>query len=79
MRVKCLGLVPGTYCPHVLGEGRMDDFKRMIAKYGGVGYAVDNLGAILVQNGEVSALRCNDGVFVRRINRVRREIVEADL
>ena len=34
IRVKGLGLLPGTFCPHVLGENRLEKFAKMM-KQGG--------------------------------------------
>ncbi len=79
MRVTCMGLARGTYCPHLLGEGRLDDFAGMIGKYGGVGYGVDNCAALLVLNGEIKALRSQPGVVVKKLWREKGVVNQMDL
>ena len=63
IRVRGLGLLPGTFCPHVLGEKRLDNFKAMIDRVGGVGYGVNDGTALLVQGRTACAIGDPDGVF----------------
>jgi dipeptidase E len=79
MRVSCLGFEMGTYCPHVLGENRLEGFREMMRKYRGTGYAVDNLGAIVVIDGKVGALRCETNVFVKKLVWSRGTLAETDV
>jgi dipeptidase E len=50
IKVRCLGLIKGTHCPHfnseTLGVKREDNFKRMLQKRGGLGIAVDDNAAL---------------------------------
>jgi len=49
IRVRCLGIIPATACPHVHSEDRMEHFQAMIAKHGGLGLAIDDHCAIAYQ------------------------------
>lgn len=42
IRVRGLGLIPATGCPHHDGEQRGESFRRMIARDGGIGIALDD-------------------------------------
>ena len=79
MRVSCLGFVKGTYCPHVIGEGRLDNFRSMITRYGGPGYAVNDCGAILIEDAKMRPLRCDTGVVIKRLTRRSGHLREVDL
>ncbi len=46
IRVRGLGIIPATCCPHVLAENRIKHFQRMIATRGGIGIGIDNDCAI---------------------------------
>lgn len=48
VRVRGLGLIPATHCPHYHAEHREEDFSRMIATHGGLGLALDNNVALEV-------------------------------
>jgi dipeptidase E len=48
VRVRGLGLIHATHCPHYHAEGREQDFTHMIATYGGLGLALDNNAALEV-------------------------------
>lgn len=51
INVRGLGFIKGIHCPHynseTLGVSRKNDFKKMIAKTGGMGIAIDNNCAIV--------------------------------
>ncbi|MEK9166880.1 MAG: peptidase E [Patescibacteria group bacterium] len=55
IKVRGLGFLKGIHCPHYNGRtlriARRTSFKKMIAKTGGIGFAVDN-GCALVYEGE---------------------------
>jgi len=46
IRVKGLGIIPATCCPHVMAEDRIRHFQRMIGRRGGTGIGIDNDCAI---------------------------------
>jgi len=46
VRVRGLGLLPGTFCPHYHKESRERSFQELIARKGGAGFACDNNTAI---------------------------------
>lgn len=62
IRVAGLGLLPGTFCPHVLGENRLDNFRAMMARKGGVGYGVDDGAALHVRDGVAKPIGKKGGV-----------------
>jgi dipeptidase E len=51
IRVRGLGILSGTFCPHVLAENRMHNFESMMRKVGGTGYGVNDGSALLVKTG----------------------------
>jgi dipeptidase E len=46
IRVKGLGWINATHCPHFHAEKREKDFEKMISLYGGIGIALDNNTAL---------------------------------
>src|SRR5437588_7959792 len=63
IRVKGLGLLPGTFCPHVLGENRLEKFAKMMAKHGGLGYGLNDGTGLMVHNGNISVIGDRKGAF----------------
>lgn len=61
IRVKCLGILPFTACPHCLSEGRMEHFKSMMKKNSGVGIALDDCTAIEIVDDQFRILRSKEG------------------
>lgn len=61
IRVKCLGLLPFTACPHCLKEGRMEHFIRMMKRNGGTGIALDDCTAIEIVGDQYRILRSKEG------------------
>jgi len=76
IRVRGLGLVPGTFCPHVLGENRLHSFSEMMAKFGGVGYGADDGTALVIKYGAVCVMGDPKRVF--RVTREGAERVSAE-
>jgi len=75
IRVKGLGVIPATCCPHVLAEDRIDHFKHMIARRGGIGIGIDNDCAIAWLGDQYRVMTARRGAKAFRIVRVRGEIV----
>ena len=50
IRVKSLGIIKTTFCPHYLKEKRDAHFRKMISKFGGKGIACDDCSAIEIRN-----------------------------
>jgi dipeptidase E len=48
VRVRGLGLIDATVCPHYRAEKRVTDFRQMMQRRGGVGIALDNNCALVV-------------------------------
>lgn len=61
IRVKCLGILPFTTCPHCLKEGRMTHFIKMMKKNGGVGIALDDCTAMEIKGNQFRILRSKAG------------------
>ena len=79
MRVSGLGFLKGTYCPHFIGEGRDNDFRAMMRKYGGVGYGIDNGAALVWEAGKFRAIRIAPEVVANRLAVRRGRLVEEPL
>ncbi|GMV99312.1 MAG: hypothetical protein AMXMBFR84_04510 [Candidatus Hydrogenedentota bacterium] len=72
--VKGLGMLPVTACPHVMGERRMESFRALIHKRGGVGIGIDDHCAIAYVGNTYRVLRTHIRAkaytVVRRLNQV---------
>lgn len=79
IRVKCLGLLPFTACPHYDGEGRDKSFQEMIARDGGIGIALDDCAAFEVHDDQYRIITSRDGAGAYRVERVGGEVVQTQL
>lgn len=75
MRVKALGFLGGTFCPHYRGEARDKDFPYMIATYGGVGIAADDCAAVIYRNGTCTVLSSRDDARAYKLYRQKGSVV----
>ena len=80
IRVRGLGVIPATCCPHVLAEGRLGHFEGMIRKRGGIGIGIDNDCAILWRGESCEVMRVRRDAQAFRVSRrrgeVRTEVIE---
>lgn len=67
IRVRALGLVPATYCPHYHKEKREKLFLRMMARTGGMGLAADNNAAIQILSDRLRVLRSHPRAQAYRV------------
>ena len=79
IRVKCLGMLPFTGCPHYDGEGRDQSFQTMIAKEGGIGIAIDDCAAFEAEGDQFRILSARPGAGAYRVERVRGQIVQTPI
>jgi len=79
IRVKCLGLLPFTACPHYDGEGRHTNFQAMIVRNGGIGIALDDCAAFEVHDDQYRIITSRDGAGAYRVTRVRGKAVQTPL
>jgi dipeptidase E len=79
IRVKCLGLLPFTACPHYDGEGRHTTFQAMIAREGGTGIALDDCAAVEVEGDRYRIITSRDGAGAYRVERVRGQAVQTPI
>ena len=75
IRVKCLNILPFTACPHVLAEGRLAHFQKMISKTGDQGIALDNCAAIEVVGDQYRIIRANTDAKAFRVFKRGREVI----
>ena len=76
IRVRGLGLIRATGCPHYDAEHRDRTFEPMIARHGGVGIAIDNNCALEVVDGRYRIITSRASAGATRLIR-RRGRVEA--
>lgn len=69
LRVRGLGLIEGTGCPHYDGEKRDTSFIAMIRRIGGVGLAMDNGAALEVADGRWRVVTSLKGAGAYRLTR----------
>lgn len=79
IRVKCLGIVPFTGCPHYDGEGRDQSFQKMIARDGGIGIAIDDCAAFEVEGDRFRVQSARHGAGAYRVERVRGQVVQTPI
>lgn len=79
IRVKCLGLLPFTACPHYDGEGRHKTFQAMIARDGGIGIALDDCAAIEVDGDRYRIITTREGAGAYRVERIRGKAVQTPI
>ncbi len=75
IRVRGLGIIPATCCPHVLAEDRIDHFQGMIGHRGGIGIGIDNDCAIAWLGTRYRVLTTRQGAKAFRIVRSRGKVV----
>jgi dipeptidase E len=75
IRVRGLGLVPATFCPHYHAEGREDDVARMVAHRGDTVVACDNNTAIEIHGSRWRVFRSRRSGKAYRVLRVRGRVV----
>lgn len=79
IRVKCLGLLPFTACPHYDGENRDKNFQALIAREGGIGIALDDCAAFEVIDDQYRIITSRDGAGAYRVGRVRGQAVQTPI
>lgn len=57
IRVRGLGFIPATGCPHYHEEGREGSFERMLNRFPGWGIALDNGAALHIRGNQYRILR----------------------
>jgi peptidase E len=76
VRVRGLGLIGATGCPHYDGEHRDRSFRAMIAKVGGLGIALDDGAALEILDGRTRILTSIRGARGYRVRRVRGKVMQ---
>lgn len=79
IRVRGMGLLPITGCPHYDGEGRDRSFQAMIIRSGGVGIALDDRAAIEVHDDRYRIIAAGDGPRAYRVARHRGGAVQTPI
>jgi dipeptidase E len=79
IRVKCLGFVPFTLCPHYLKEKRDEHYKNMIKRVGGMGLALDDCTAMEIIDDKYRIISSKKGANGFRIIKKGKNVVEEKL
>ncbi len=79
IRVKCLGLLPFTACPHYDGEDRDKNFQAMISREGGIGIALDDCAAFEVVDDQFRILSARDSAGAYRVERLGGKVVQTPI
>ena len=74
IRVKCLGILPFTACPHYLQENRSKNFQNLMMKKGGTGIALDDCTAIEVIGDDFRILRSRKDAQAFRVFKKKGQI-----
>jgi len=76
IRVKCLGFIPFTLCPHYLKEKRDKHYKAMIKKFGGMGLALDDCCAIEIIDDKYRIISSRKGANGFRLAKKNGKVAE---
>jgi len=79
IRVRGMGLLPATCCPHYHAESREESFAELIGKHGGVGIALDNNAAIQVLGDTYRVLASRESGRAYRLQRLRGKVERREL
>ncbi len=79
IRVRGLGLIPATGCPHVLADDRMTHFQAMLWKRPGSGIAIDNDCAIAFVGNEYRVLAARRGAKAFRLHKIDGTLVTREI
>jgi len=79
IRVKCLGFIPITLCPHYLKEKRDKHYKAMIQKVGGMGLALDDCCAIEIIDDKFRIISSKKGANGFRLIKKNSKVIEEQL
>jgi len=80
IRVRGLGLLPFTACPHYHTEpGRPASLRSMIRKYGGIGLGIDNKAAFEVVNDTYRVLASSPEAKVYLVRRTKGKVREVEV
>ena len=79
IRVKCLGILPFTACPHCLKEGRMEHFVHMIKRHGGTGIALDDCTALQIAGDQFRILRSKQGAQAFLVSKLQGKVITTPL
>ena len=75
IRVRGLGIIPAAHCPHYHSQERRLGFPTMIAKYGGVGIALDGQCALVCQDDSYRVLSAQAGAGAYRLRKRKGEVI----
>lgn len=83
IRVKGMGLINATICPHYNGETKGKPraywFKQMIAKKGGIGIGLDDNSALAMVNGKYRILTSQKNAHAYLVYRRKGRVVEKEI
>lgn len=79
IRVKCLGLLPFTGCPHYDGEDRDKNFQAMIAREGGIGIALDDCAAFEIIDDRYRIIISREDAGAYRVERIRGKTIQSEI
>lgn len=69
IRVRCLGWLNLTACPHLDGEKRLENFTRLMQKHGGMGLGIDDCAALEVIDDQCRVIASREGARAYRVFR----------
>ena len=75
IRVRGLGIIPATHCPHYHGEEGRQAFPEMIGKYGGAGIAVEDNCALVCRDDRYTVLPARAGAAAYRLHKHKGEVI----
>jgi dipeptidase E len=79
IRVRGLGILAGTFCPHFDSEERREHFPEMIRRRGGMGFAVEDCCALVIRGSEWSAVASRPGANAYWVYKRKREAIVEEI
>jgi dipeptidase E len=78
-RVRGLGLLDLTFCPHYDSEKRDKDFRAMMLYWGGIGIGLDDNAALEVVGRQFRIISSREEASAHRIHRSKGKVVTEDI
>lgn len=74
IRVRGLGWINLTGCPHLDGENRLENFSRMMSKHSGMGLGIDDCAALEISGDQYRIINSQAGARAYQVYRQRQAV-----
>lgn len=78
IRLRGIGIIPATVCPHHTSDERRLGFRKTIGRYGGVGIGLDDCCALVLRDGVYSIAASREDASAWKLLKVNGEVVSRE-